>query len=560
MRPFCLYFSADHLVIRVPVACWFILAMWLTEARPGNAQATTAGPVVSGIDQLARQRPDSAYLVIKQALAKATAENDRIAEGDNLQQLGLLFYHQGNYSQAINYLLQAQKLFRTANVPDRLARNLNELGTVYYYNRQSSLARKQFDEALTLYQQIRSRQGMARTYGNIGHLYEKGGDLNQAFRYQRLALANYQAVKDPSGLSKIYENLGSIYEDRAQYDSARYYYQKALSMSDQSRDEIGRLEIVNNLGDLYRKTGRYPQALNIYYQVKNLAGQKGERYQLNGAYRDLGKTYQLMNRHDSAYHYFELSHDLTDQIYATDNNRQIALLQTLYEVEQKDSEIAQLSAEKRINVILTVTAVLVLVLIGVLGAVVISRQRLKIQNEQALNQQNQEIFRTQNELMQAELTNKQLAEENLRYQLELKGKELTSHTLHLIQKNQVLEDLKSDLNTILKDDKRDQRKQLKQLVQKIGQSFSQDKNWNDFRTTFDQVHPNFFSNLTRHFPDLTATDLRLIALLKMNMNSADVATMLAISPDSLRVSRYRLRKKLGLAEGESLSGYIQRFV
>ena len=560
MRPFCLFFSADPLLNKVPVSRWFILLVWLVQAMPGSAQATTAEPTVSRIEQLARQRPDSAYLLIKQALAKAAAENDRLAEGDYLQQLGLLFYHQGNYSQAINYLLQAQKIFRTANVPDRLARNLNELGTVYYYNRQSNLARKQFDEALAMYRQIRSQQGMARTYGNIGHLYEKKGDLNQAFHYQRLALANYQAIKDPAGLSKIYENLGSIYEDRAQYDSARYYYQNALTMSDQSHDEIGRLEIVNNLGDLYRKTGRYRQALDIYYQVKKLAEQKGEKYQLNGAYRDLGKTYQLMNRHDSAYHYFELSHDLTDEIYATDNNRQIALLQTLYDVEQKDNEIARLSAEKRMNVILTVTAVLVLVLIGVLGAVIISRQRLKIRNEQALNQQNQEIFRTQNELMQVELTNKQLAEENLRYQLELKGKELTSHTLHLIQKNQVLEELKSDLNTILKDDKRDQRKQLKQLVQKIGQSFSQDKNWDDFRTTFDQVHPNFFSNLTRHFPDLTATDLRLIALLKMNMSSADIATMLAISPDSLRVSRYRLRKKLGLAEGESLSGYIQRFV
>jgi tetratricopeptide (TPR) repeat protein len=532
---------------------WVVVACFAVHAQSTNRTS------IQGIEQLARQHPDSAYVLIKAGLDQATRQNDLVREADYWQQLGLLFYHQGNYTQATRYLLQAQKTFRETKETDRLARNLNELGTVYYYNRQSALAQKQFDEALAIYRRARNNRGIAQTYGNIGHLYEKKGDLNQAFRYQRLALRSYQAANDQSGLAKIYENIGSIYEDMARYDSAGYYYQRAFAISNQSQDEIGKLEIINNLGDIYRKTGQYRPALTVYRQVVQLAQQKGEKYQVNGAYRDLGKTFQLLNQHDSAYHYFELSHDLTDRIYATENNRQIALLQTLYEVEQKDSEITRLGAEQRITNILTVTAVLILLLIGGLALVTISRQRLKIQNEQALNQQNQQIFQTQNELMQAELANKQLAEENLRYQLELKGKELTSHTLHLIQKNQVLEELRTDLSDILKDDKRDQRKQLKQLVQKIGQSFNQDKNWDDFRATFDQVHPNFFSTITRQFPDLTATDLRLIALLKMNMGSADVATMLAISTDSLRVSRYRLRKKLGLAEGESLSTYIQQF-
>ena len=218
-----------------------------------------------------------------------------------------------------------------------------------------------------------------------------------------------------------------------------------------------------------------------------------------------------------------------------------------------------MNAQKRIDFIIIIAASVVLLLIGILGAVVISRQRLKIRNEQALNQQNQQIFQTQNELMQVELKNQQLEEENLKGQLELKSKELTSHTLQIIQKNQVLEEIKEDLTVILKDDKRDQKKQLRQLVEKISLNFSQDKYWDDFRTIFDQVHPYFFTQLTQQFSDLTATDLRLIALLKMNISSADVATLLGISLDSLRVSRYRLRKKIGLAEGESLSAFIQRF-
>ena len=85
-----------------------------------------------------------------------------------------------------------------------------------------------------------------------------------------------------------------------------------------------------------------------------------------------------------------------------------------------------------------------LLLLASLGAVVISRQRLKIRNERLLSETSQQVLRTQNDLMQAELQNRQLASENLTYQLELKSQELTSHTLHIIQKNQVLDILRDD--------------------------------------------------------------------------------------------------------------------
>ncbi|MVM29230.1 tetratricopeptide repeat protein [Spirosoma sp. HMF4905] len=531
------------------------LAFWLVFGISTSATAQ----VLTNTEQLSRQYPDSAYRLIKVMLDKAISQNDQQTEGDCLQQIGLLLYHQGSYVQAIDYLLQAQKIFHTTRDARRLARNHNELGTVYYYNEQVERALSQFKEALTFYRQNGNAEGLAQTYANIGHIYEKRQDPKQAYHYQKLALTNSLAANDVTSLTKIYENLGSIFEDEAQYDSAHFYYQNALALAQQTHDEIGQIEIINNLGDVFRKTGRYQQGLKFSREAMQRSQKTGELYQLSAALRDIAKTYRLVNQPDSAYSYLERSRDLVDAIYAADNTRQITLLQTLYDVERKDSEIAQLNAQKQIDFIIIIAASVVLVLIGILGAVIISRQRLKIRNEQAINQQNQQIFQTQNELMQVELKNQQLEEENLKGQLELKSKELTTHTLQIIQKNQVLEEIKEDLTAILKDDKRDQKKQLRQLVQKISLNFSQDKYWDDFRTIFDQVHPYFFTQLTQQFPDLTATDLRLIALLKMNISSADVATLLGISSDSLRVSRYRLRKKIGLAEGESLSAFIQRF-
>lgn len=487
-----------------------------------------------------RQPPDSAYRAIRTSLQRAVQTRNTVAEADALQELGLLFFSRSSYARAIGNLLQAQKLFRAANEPDRLARNLNELGTVYYYNRQSALALKQFEEALGVYRRTRNRAGEARTLGNIGHIYEKTGQPDRAFATQHRALATARAAGDSVALAKIYENIASIFEDRAQYDSAYFYYQNALTLTQRTGSELAQVEIINNLGDVFRKTGRYLRGLVLSRQAVAISARYGEKYQLGSAYRDIAKSYRLMNQPDSAYEYIERSRALVDEIYAAENNRQIAFLQTLYEVEQKETEIARLNAQKKQDVLVMAAVSLGLLLVGVLGAVVISRQRLKIR------------------LMNVDLKNQHLEEQALKHRLEQNSQALSAHTLHLIQKNQVLEDLRTNLTGILKDDRRDQRRQVKQVVQSIGQSFGQDRHWEDFRASFEQVHPHFFNALTRQFPDLSAADLRLVALLKMNVASADVATLLGIAPDSLRVARYRLRKKLKLGEGESLTAFVQR--
>jgi DNA-binding CsgD family transcriptional regulator len=174
-----------------------------------------------------------------------------------------------------------------------------------------------------------------------------------------------------------------------------------------------------------------------------------------------------------------------------------------------------------------------------------------------LSERNRHIFETQKELMQVELANRQLQEDKLMEELEIRKKGLTSYTLHIIQKNQSLEDLRNKLELLIRDDKRDQKKQLQQLIHQINQNFNHDQYWNEFRETFEQIHQPFFDNLKKYSDDLTGNDLRMLSLIKLNMASKDMATLLGISQDSLRVSRYRLKKKLNLGQDESLTGFVQ---
>ncbi|WP_410221349.1 tetratricopeptide repeat protein [Pedobacter sp.] len=511
---------------------------------------------VKNIEQLRRlsQRyPDSAMVLLKKSYSQALTENEKEKEGLCLQQMGWICFSQGHYQLALEYYLDADKIFGTLNKPDLMASNLNDIGLFYYYNKQSNLAREHYNRALELLKKTKNRAGMAETFGNIGHLYEKKHQYDSAFYYQHLALQNFTAIKDHDGSAKIYENLGSIYEDLEKYDSAAVYFNKSLALYQETKNEIGSVEVVNNLGDLLRKTGKYLQSIAKTKEAYQMALDLGNSYQLAATTKDLAKTFALMGKMDSAYHYAELSRKHTLDIYSLDGIKQASFLQVLYDMDKKSDEIKELQVNRRMNQTIIVASLIVLALLVVLSVTFYSRQRLKIKEQQAEAKQKQ----IESELLASRIKNQDLEEEKLKEQLELKSRELSAHTLNLIRNNQFLEHMRTSLQALVKDEKRDQKRQMQKLIVEINESIAQEQYWKEFIQAFEQVHQSFFEKLKEKSKDLTAADIRLIALLKINLNSTDISTLLGISTDSLRVARYRLRKKLNIPQGGNLTTFVQ---
>jgi tetratricopeptide (TPR) repeat protein len=499
------------------------------------------------------QKPLESLTELKKRYAASIEQNNVILEGECLQQMGRVCYRQGHFRQALDFFLKAEKIFNTHNKPLSLADNLSDMGILYYYLKQPEKAMKNYTLALNIYRKQHHAKGQATVYGHIGQLYEKRRNFDSAFIYQKLALKIIVKTNDISGAAKIYENLGSIYEDLEKYDLAGSHFKKSLSLYQEDRNELGSIEVINNLGDILRKTGRYTESIVETRLAMQLAGKLRNAYQLASCCRDMGKAYELLNQMDSAYHYIQLGYKYTLDLYSEDGAKQVAFLQVIYDFNKKSDEINQLQADKKINRILAFSATVVILLLVVLGFVVFSRQRLKLKDQKMLARQNQ----IEHDLTSLELKNLQLEEQNLKQQLEVKSRELSTHTLNLIKNNQFLDNLRNTLQAMVKDDKRDQKKQMNQILTEINQSFNHERNWKEFTVAFEQVHHQFLKNLKKFSNELTSADMRLIALLRMNLDSTDIASLLGISTDSLRVSRYRLRKKLNLAQGDNLSAFIQ---
>ncbi|HUP11354.1 MAG TPA: tetratricopeptide repeat protein [Niastella sp.] len=489
---------------------------------------------------------DTTFITLKNTYNKALIDNDKLTAAICLRRMGKICFQLTNFPQALEYHLRAGKLLREQNQDLMRAENLNDIGEVFQMYKQTELAKQHFDEAFAIYKAWANHAGIAFTHGKVGQWHMSQHHYDSGFYYLRIALHEFLLLNDDKGIARVCGQIGNIYEDLERYDSARFYFQRSLKLSRQTRDTTTYIEAINNMGDVYRKTGNYKEALPLTQQALALSLRTNELYHLGSAYRDLAKTFHLMGDNDSAYFYQRTGQAYAQDLYWRENATQLAVLKTMYDLEMKNAEISRLQAVRKSVVAIVIIGILLLLM----GILVISRQRLRIKNAQLLIEQEKQTSLARKVMME-------LQEQGLKQEIELKSRELSVHMLHIMQKNQFLEKLHHQFDEMLKEDRRDNRKQLKQLQLQISQNFNHDQQWEKFTGIFDQVHETFVQKLKQHCDTLTRSDLRLISLLKMNLGSEEIAAILGISNDSVRVMRYRVRKKLNLQQGENLELFIQ---
>ncbi|MDO4229185.1 MAG: triple tyrosine motif-containing protein [Capnocytophaga sp.] len=168
----------------------------------------------------------------------------------------------------------------------------------------------------------------------------------------------------------------------------------------------------------------------------------------------------------------------------------------------------------------------------------------KAKKERLLEQQEQEITRLRNEKLETELQHK--------------SKALAGATMMNIKHDDFLENLIVELENFMKEHKISISKG-RQIIQHIRENISTEDEWQMFQENFDMIHKNFFRNLKFRYPNLTPSDLKLCVLLRLNYSSKEIASMQGVSIRGIETARYRLRKKLNLAEEDSLSNFLIGF-
>ncbi|MCW3466770.1 triple tyrosine motif-containing protein [Chitinophaga nivalis] len=185
------------------------------------------------------------------------------------------------------------------------------------------------------------------------------------------------------------------------------------------------------------------------------------------------------------------------------------------------------------------------------------RQKLAAQQEQHRKVQEHLIFLHQLELERNEKQLIRLRNEKLEADVQHKNKELASATMNLVQKGKMLSHIKDEfLQSIKKTGNPAVPPPFKKVLRLFEAAENNEEDWTQFSQHFDEVHNNFLLTLKKKFPELTTTDLKLCAYLRINLTTKEIAQSMGISVRGVETSRYRLRKKLDLPGDTTLYDFL----
>lgn len=153
--------------------------------------------------------------------------------------------------------------------------------------------------------------------------------------------------------------------------------------------------------------------------------------------------------------------------------------------------------------------------------------------------------------LEAEQKIMNIENEKLQQDIDSKNRELAISTMSLIKKNEFLNRIKSELNTVPKNESG-----IKRILRIIDRNLNNTDDWKFFEEAFNNADKDFLKKIKSKHPALTPNDLRLCAYLRLNLSSKEIAPLFNISVKSVEVKRYRLRKKMDLPRETSLTNYI----
>ena len=484
------------------------------------------------------QQFDSTYYAFDQAInyAKLAKDYDRFA--DYQISKADIYNRQGKTKHALETLLAAKPSTELSKDPTPRIGLTFVMGNVYLNNKEFEKASEKFKEAAQLFKDVNplmyqlSIINWCKANNDLGNpkpslenlpavIKELGEEFNAQYASYNLALAHYIDGSYDKSLDIVSKNI-RVAEVKKDLELISLNY-RLKSRNYQSKNDGKNAVIAANM------------AMIIEDDKSNLDDQMVEAYKIQA------KAYKINNETNKAINTYEKFIVLNDSLAKINQKKEILNLQEYYESESKkdkiqiqEEEIKTLNVQaKNDKLTKTLYSIGMFSFIAIAGLLFFGfKQRIK--KNRIEREKQEEIYRQE---------------------IEFKKKELTSQTLHLVQKNTFIQELKENLVKI-KQSPELFKVEFRRLVMLLKKESAEDKDWEVFKSYFTEVHNNFDIKIKEIYGDISEKEIRLASFLRMNLSTKEIASMLNVLPDSVLKSKYRLKKKLNLDKETDLNQFL----
>jgi len=485
---------------------------------------------------------DSTLILNDRFLEVARSLENPVFIGFGLDLKGQIYNNRGQFDLATQQHLLALRQYELAGDSSRMADAMRTAGEAMTSAMHLADAESYLIQSKGIYERINDQYYLSQTYRDLGYVYFLRGDYEEAQKAYQRSLDISTSLEDPFGVAQSLENLGDWADSTGQLGLAIDYYQRALVLFDQIDDPYSGASVQQQLASIAFRQKDTDEALQLLDTSQNTFQDIKAFSMLKDGYKLYAAIYESQGRSTDALSAYREYSVIRDSLNSVARIRQLEEAKLMYEVEKKDQEIAFLNQGILLEKLEQRQLTIALVALGGMAGLIIYILWWRRRKERLLAQE-------RDRRQKAELAASRLEQEKLE-------RELAAQVLQLCRKNEVLSNVHQEMERLRTENGTENGADLRRIQRTIQSDIQSDEDWKQFLATFEQVHPRFLSTLDEQYGPLTPTEQRLACLLRMNLSSKEIATLLNISDGGVKKARYRLRKKLELSGDVPLQSFL----
>lgn len=521
--------------------------------------------------------------------------------------LANVFSEQMKYKDAYIYYDKSENLYTKVKDTTGLIFNQIAKGNLFTNVKLYDKALIEYNNAINLSNSSGKVSNLSYVFNNVSTVYKKSGDKESAKTYLFKAINMAQQDKKIDLLGDAYHNLSLLYSDERVYDSALYYnslslaiFKKLNLLFRENSVHLSRCDYYLSQGELNTaklcldSIGEVQESLNAkYYLLKSNLAFKNRNLSVaidfaqkallfakdNKNVDDQKNIYELLykeynDKHDfsAALKAYEKYIVLKDSVFNVEKS--IAIQKVIVEniIEEKNTEIklaASQFQEKQakkdkliwiaIAVIIGLLAILIIIYLMFKNQkhkTKISKHKIKLVEIEAVAVKRE----LEMELVKkdADKVKQQFKMELLKKESEEIKKEIIDFSLQSLKNKEFIELTRAELKNIKKSTS--ENSSINNLFAITNQFVINEQERSEFQKIVEGIQKSFFEKLDLiDLPGgtkLTKTEKKLAALLKLQLSSKEISSILNVSESSIEIYRSRLRKKLNIEQNISLTDYF----
>ena len=342
-------------------------------------------------NEIRRGKPASTDSLLKQSISLAGKLNYAKGKGYALAIQGSRFYSLLKYKEADSVFAISKQLLESVNDHKNEAYLLRSWASMKMDEGNYAAALDNFLAGLKMAQEAGDMKQVVEIERSIGYFYNILGEFEKAIPYQTAALKHAESINYKIGISGAYNAIGKTYKTQGNYPASLDRYSKGLRIDEELKDSNGIFIDYGNIGDVYERMGNYPEAfshIKVYLDylwgshraedrvawgewvlgkaythsgdpAKGLQHAKyaleqatkvGWRLYLREITQLIAESAAKLKQWDTAYKYQVLSANYKDSLTGQEIARKTTMLQSKFELDKKQAEIALLTKDKQLQI------------------------------------------------------------------------------------------------------------------------------------------------------------------------------------------------------------------